>query len=79
MLSLLPLLQVRDVVLAFSPGAQETMMLLALALSGAPVYVGAHHVARFTMASMALPLFVRLYGDIEAQEAAEKRRTSRSP
>jgi len=73
-LSLLPLLQVRDVVLAFSPGAQETMMLLALALNGAPVYVGAHHVARFTMASMALPLFVRFYGDIEAREAAEKRR-----
>ena len=73
-MSVLPLLEVRDVLLAFSPGAQDAMMLLALALNGAPVYVGAHHVARFTMASMALPLFVRIYGDVEAREAAEKHR-----
>ena len=33
--------------IAFSPGAQDTMMVLALALHLDPVYVGAHHLARF--------------------------------
>jgi len=51
-----------DVILAFAPGAQEVMLLLALALNGAPVYIGAHHVARYFLVSMALPVFMRVYG-----------------
>jgi membrane AbrB-like protein len=38
---------IANVVVAFAPGAQDTMMVLALALHLDPVYVGAHHVARF--------------------------------
>jgi membrane AbrB-like protein len=36
-----------DVVIAFAPGAQDTMMVLALALHLDPVYVGTHHLARW--------------------------------
>ena len=39
--------RIADLVVAFSPGAQDTMMVLALALHLDPVFVGAHHVARF--------------------------------
>jgi membrane AbrB-like protein len=44
--SLLPL-RTADVLIAFAPGAQDTMMVLALALHLDPVYVGAHHLMRF--------------------------------
>ena len=37
---------IANVVIAFSPGAQDTMMVLALALHLDPVYVGAHHIWR---------------------------------
>ena len=40
-----------DVVVAFAPGAQDTMMLLALALHLDPIYVGAHHLARLLVVS----------------------------
>jgi membrane AbrB-like protein len=51
------LLQVRiaDAVTAFSPGALDTMMVLALALHLDPIFVGAHHVARFLLVSLSLP------------------------
>jgi membrane AbrB-like protein len=49
-----------DVVVAFAPGGQDTMMILALALGLDPVFVGAHHLARFLLISMGLPLFVGL-------------------
>jgi membrane AbrB-like protein len=45
-----------DVVMAFSPGAQDTMMLLALALQLDPVFVGAHHLARYVLVSLGIPL-----------------------
>ena len=41
-----------DLVVAFSPGAQDTMMLLALALQLDPVFVGAHHLARYVLVSL---------------------------
>jgi uncharacterized protein len=41
-----------DLLVAFSPGAQDTMMLLALALHLDPVFVGAHHLARYVMVSL---------------------------
>jgi uncharacterized membrane protein AbrB (regulator of aidB expression) len=41
-----------DVIVAFSPGAQDTMMLLALALHLDPVFVGAHHLARYLIVSV---------------------------
>jgi membrane AbrB-like protein len=56
-------LNLPDVVVSYSPGALDAMMILALALHLDPIFVGAHHVARFMLVSAALPLFVRLYGE----------------
>jgi membrane AbrB-like protein len=56
--SLLPF-PIADVVVAFSPGAQDTMMVLALALHLDPVFVGAHHVARFLVVTFSIALLSR--------------------
>ncbi|HUZ73919.1 MAG TPA: AbrB family transcriptional regulator [Stellaceae bacterium] len=48
-----------DIVIAFSPGAQDTMLLLALALHLDPVFVGAHHLARFLTISLSVPFIAR--------------------
>jgi membrane AbrB-like protein len=56
--SILPF-RVADVVVAFSPGAQDTMMVLALALHLDPVFVGAHHLARFTVVTVTIALLAR--------------------
>jgi membrane AbrB-like protein len=48
-----------DVVIAFAPGALDTMMLLAFALHLDPVFVGAHHFARFLLVSMVLPFAIK--------------------
>ena len=45
---------IANVVIAFSPGAQDTMMVLALALHLDPVYVGAHHLARFLVVTFSV-------------------------
>jgi uncharacterized protein len=50
---------IANVVVAFSPGAQDTMMVLALALHLDPVYVGAHHVARFLVVTFTVALAAR--------------------
>jgi membrane AbrB-like protein len=44
-----------DVVIAYAPGALDTMMILALALALDPVFIGAHHLARFVVISLSLP------------------------
>jgi membrane AbrB-like protein len=48
-----------DVVIAFAPGAQDTMMVLALALRLDPVYVGAHHLTRFLVVTFTIALSAR--------------------
>ena len=48
-----------EVMIAFAPGSVDAMMLLALALNLDPVYVGAHHVTRILLVSVAMPLIVR--------------------
>jgi uncharacterized protein len=50
---------VANVVVAFSPGAQDTMMVLALALHLDPVFVGAHHVARFLVVTITVAISAR--------------------
>jgi membrane AbrB-like protein len=60
--------KVADVVLAYSPGAQDAMMILVLSLAGDPVFVGAHHVSRFVMVSASLPLLMRIFGGAAARE-----------
>jgi hypothetical protein len=52
---------IANVVIAFSPGAQDTMMVLALALHLDPVYVGAHHLARFIVVSFAVAVGARRF------------------
>ena len=47
---------VADAVVAFSPGAQDTMMVLALALHLDPVFVGALHISRFLLVSLLVPI-----------------------
>src|SRR3954469_4705391 len=56
-LALAMLMSVRpaDAVLAFAPGAQDTMMLLALALHLDPVFVGALQLSRFLLVSFLVP------------------------
>jgi membrane AbrB-like protein len=48
-------LRVADAVVAFAPGAQDTMMVLALALHLDPVFVGALHLSRFLLVSLLVP------------------------
>jgi membrane AbrB-like protein len=55
-------LNLPDIVVSYAPGALDAMMILALALHLDPIFVGAHHVARFMLVSAAMPLFVRIYG-----------------
>ncbi len=50
--------RVADLIISFSPGAQDTMMVLALSLNIDPVFVGAHQLSRFLTVSLTLPLFV---------------------
>jgi uncharacterized protein len=52
-------LPIADVVVAFAPGAQDTMTVLALALHLDPIYVGAHHLARYMVVSLSLPFLAR--------------------
>ncbi len=51
-----------DVVIAFAPGAQDTMMVLALALRLDPVFVGAHHLARWLVVTFSVALAARRLG-----------------
>ena len=51
-----------DVAVAFAPGAQDTMMLLALALHLDPIYVGAHHLVRFLVVSFTVAFAARRMG-----------------
>nr|WP_246700530.1 AbrB family transcriptional regulator [Variibacter gotjawalensis] len=53
----------RDVgtlVIAYAPGALDAMMILALALNLEPAFVGAHHLARFLLVLLSMPIIVKL-------------------
>jgi membrane AbrB-like protein len=51
-----------DLIVAFSPGAMDAMLALALTLHIDPVFVGAHHLARFVFVTIATPGIVHLFG-----------------
>lgn len=51
-----------DIVVSYAPGGLDAMMILALAMHLDPIFVGAHHVARFLLVSLSLPVYVRIYG-----------------
>jgi membrane AbrB-like protein len=63
-----------DAVLAFAPGAQDTMMVLALALHLDPVFVGALQMSRFLLVSLLVPFVAhrirRLPNDVKAPHPA---------
>jgi membrane AbrB-like protein len=50
--------RIADAVVAFAPGAQDTMMVLALAMHLDPVYVGAMHLSRYLLVSLLVPFMV---------------------
>jgi uncharacterized protein len=53
---------IANVAVAFAPGALDTMMVLALALHLDPVYVGAHHIARFLVVTVTMAIAARQIG-----------------
>ena len=50
-----------DTVVAFAPGAIEAMTVLAFTLGLDPVYVALHHLARFILVAILVPLAMRLF------------------
>lgn len=60
--TLLPV-RIADVVVAFAPGAQDTMMVLALSLHLDPIFVSAHHLWRFMLVTLSLPFQARRAGN----------------
>ena len=51
-------LSIGDVVIAYAPGALDAMMILALALNLDPAFIGAHHLARFVLVLIAMPIAI---------------------
>ncbi|SDT08076.1 AbrB family transcriptional regulator [Bradyrhizobium canariense] len=51
-----------DIVVAFAPGAMDAMLALALTLHIDPIFVGAHHLARFVFVTITMPGIVHLFG-----------------
>jgi uncharacterized protein len=68
---------IANVVIAFAPGAQDTMMVLALALHLDPVYVGAHHLARFLVVTVAVAVAARRVAHAEAKPGHELKKPAR--
>jgi uncharacterized protein len=50
---------IANIAVAFAPGAQDTMMVLALALHLDPVFVAAHHIARFVVTAFSIAIAAR--------------------
>ena len=48
-----------DIIVAYAPGAVDTMMILALALNLDPVFVGTHHVVRVFVVLLGMPFAIR--------------------
>ncbi len=44
--------------IAYAPGGQDAMMVLALALGVDPIFVSAHHLARYFMINVSLPFLI---------------------
>jgi membrane AbrB-like protein len=66
-----------DVMIAFVPGAQDQMMLLALALTLDPVYVGAHHLSRWLICTLSLAIFAKTVARGQAEPSPEQKRWTR--
>jgi membrane AbrB-like protein len=64
-------------VVAYAPGAQDTMMVLALALHLDPVFVGAHHLARFLVVTFTIAFLARRVAPKISTPTDAKRRPRR--
>ncbi len=53
-------LPIANLIASYAPGSVDVMMILALAMHLDPVFVGAHHLARILVVSLALPIAARL-------------------
>lgn len=66
-----------EALIAFAPGGLEAMTILAFVLHLDPVYIGAHHLARFLGIGFGMPLLIRiwprLFGIDRATAAAASR------
>ena len=73
-------LPLAEVMIAYAPGAVDAMLLLALALSLDPVYVGAHHLTRIFYVLLIMPIVVRRNArGVQAAETAAKIPPSQAP
>jgi uncharacterized protein len=63
-------LPLAEVIVAYAPGAVDAMMILALALALDPVFVGAHHLARVFVVSLALPILAHYFSASESKTAS---------
>jgi uncharacterized protein len=69
-------LPVAEVIVAYAPGAVDAMMILALALNLDPVFVGAHHLARVFVVSLALPILAHYFSGAKSKGAESGKRRS---
>lgn len=72
-------LNVGGAMLAYAPGAIDAMMILALALHLDTAFVGVHHLARFVLVIVTMPLIVSLMRRIGRPAAAEEEAAGRDP
>ncbi len=64
--------------MAYAPGAIEAMTIIAFALHLDPVFVGVHHLARFTFMSLVLPAAVGVDPRVRGDGRRSRRRMSYS-
>jgi membrane AbrB-like protein len=67
------ILRTENLVIAYAPGAMEAMTIIAFALHLDPVFVGVHHLARFTFMSMVLPAAVGLIRAYEGKSGKDEK------
>jgi membrane AbrB-like protein len=60
-------LPLADLIVAYAPGSVDAMMILALALHLDPVFVGAHHLTRVFVVSLALPVLSHYFGHVRGK------------
>ena len=72
-------LRIAEVMIAFAPGSVDAMMLLALALSLDPVYVGAHHLTRIFFVSLTMPLLARYSARAQKTTGESAKRPTKPP
>jgi membrane AbrB-like protein len=56
-------LSLPDVIIAYAPGAVDTMMILALALHGDSAFIAVHHLSRLLVVMLGMPLVARLFAE----------------